>query len=268
MTKEEGQPSSKTESLPRPRRLHLLDELRGFAVLCMVAFHGFFTLGELFGSSIGTQLLDFFTPVEPFFAGGFILLSGICCHLSRSNLKRGLKLLGIAVGLSLVTFGLEALGLSGVSIWFGVLHLLAFGMLCFGLLRPLLGRCPMWVGLIAFLLLFLFTYSVPEGRIGFLWFQFPLPDAWFESSYLFFLGFPSAFFSSADYFPLIPWLFLFLSGTFLGRTVAKGNLPALFYRLHSRFFSWIGRHALVIYLLHQPVLYLVFLGLSQFISFS
>ena len=56
------------------KRIHLLDEIRGFAVFCMVLYHGFFILGELFEVEAATKLFDFFTPVEPFFAGIFIFV--------------------------------------------------------------------------------------------------------------------------------------------------------------------------------------------------
>ena len=63
-------------------------------------------------------------------------------------------------------------------------------------------------------------------------------------------------FFSTDYFSLIPWIFLFVAGYFLHRVLeeeglneklfAKGNVPVL---------NWIGRHSLIVYLLHQPILY-------------
>ena len=59
-----------------------------------------------------------------------------------------------------------------------------------------------------------------------------------------------------DYFPIFPWIFLFVAGYFLYRIFhsrgwdeklfARGNLPVI---------NWLGRHTLPIYLIHQPVLY-------------
>ena len=48
------------------KRIYLLDELRGLAVFCMVFYHAFYSMSEFFGFEIGTKLLDFFTPAEPF----------------------------------------------------------------------------------------------------------------------------------------------------------------------------------------------------------
>ena len=73
-------------------RYHGLDEARGFAVLCMVFYHAFYTIGYNFNMPWGIVLFDFFTPAEPFFAMFFIGLSGAMCQFTRSNLKRGIKL--------------------------------------------------------------------------------------------------------------------------------------------------------------------------------
>ena len=63
-----------TDSIPeKKQRLILLDELRGFAVCCMVFYHGFYSMASIFGLSIGRDLLYFFMPAEPWFAGLFIL---------------------------------------------------------------------------------------------------------------------------------------------------------------------------------------------------
>ena len=81
--------------IPRPR-IHTMDELRGLAVLCMIFYHAFYTMAFLFGIPLGRTLLYFFMPAEPYFAGLFILISGISCQLSHSNLIRGAKLLLVA----------------------------------------------------------------------------------------------------------------------------------------------------------------------------
>ena len=69
------------------------------------------------------------------------------------------------------------------------------------------------------------------------------------------LGLPGAGFSSADYFPLIPWCFVFAAGTVVGRLARDGKFPAWTYPSRVPFFSFLGRHALLIYIVHQPVIY-------------
>lgn len=72
---------------------------------------------------------------------GFIGSCGISCSLSRSNLKRGLKLLAVALALSGATALMDLImDQQSFFISFGVLHMLALSMLAYAGLsrfRPL-----------------------------------------------------------------------------------------------------------------------------------
>ncbi|MDD6174700.1 MAG: heparan-alpha-glucosaminide N-acetyltransferase [Firmicutes bacterium] len=238
-----------------PRRIHLMDEVRGFAVFCMVFYHAFYLIAFLFGTDWMAQVFRFFMPAEPYFAAAFILISGISSQLSRSNLLRGAKLLGIALIVTLAT----RIVVPEETIWFGVLHLLAVCMLLFGALQKPLAKIPFWPGFLLCAVLFFFSCGLAFGAVPYL----GLPGVpalqlnAMSPDYRF--GFPFGFrapdFASADYFPLLPWLFMFLAGTFLGRFAKAGKFPEFMYKSRIPFFSWIGRHALIIYVLHQPVIY-------------
>lgn len=70
---------------------------------------------------------------------------------------------------------------------------------------------------------------------------------------LFWLGLPDLTrFTSADYFPILPWVFLFWCGVFLARLwrPGRGEPPAALRPLCA-----IGRNTLLVYMLHQPVIY-------------
>ena len=55
---------------------------------------------------------------------------------------------------------------------------------------------------------------------------------------------------------MLPWIFLFFTGFFLYRiTSAKGWNEKLFARGQLQLLNTIGRNSLLVYLLHQPVLY-------------
>ncbi|MBR6653381.1 MAG: DUF1624 domain-containing protein, partial [Oscillospiraceae bacterium] len=62
-------------------------------------------------------------------------------------------------------------------------------------------------------------------------------------------------FYSADYFPIFPWLFVFLFGTWAGKHIRDGRLPEKFYTFTMPVLPQIGRKALIIYIVHQPVLF-------------
>ena len=238
------------------KRYHLIDELRGFAVFCMVFYHAFYLMAYSFNIKIGTAFFNFFTPVQPIFAALFIFLSGISCFLTRSNLARGLKLLGVSLGVTFVTgYLLPLFSMDGFAIYFGVLHLLSCGMLFVALFKPLILKIPTLYGLTITFALFLLTYNVQNGFLGTELFGFDLPKVLYKTNNLFFLGFYNNTFTSADYFPLLPWIFMFFAGAFVGRLEPKGKLPEFFEKSYVPAFKFLGKHALIIYLVHQPLIF-------------
>ena len=83
-----------------------------------------------------------------------------------------------------------------------------------------------------------------------------LPEFLYRNNLTAFFGFPHASFFSTDYFSLLPWFFLFLTGFFLFRITSQaGWNEKLFAKGQFPLVNFLGRHSLVVYLLHQPVLY-------------
>ena len=244
-------------------RIHLMDELRGVAVFCMVFYHGFYTL-SLFGVKAGTVLLYFFMPAEPYFAGLFMLISGISSNLSHSNLIRGLKLLGFSLLITLITY----VFIPEELIVFGILHFLSVCMILYGLLKPFADRFDFsWYAVAVCGILYLFTRGISCGYLGFApFFRINLPSALYSTDFLAPLGIYSENFRSADYFAIFPWIFVFAAGTFLGKLATAGKFPKWFYPSRVPFFSWLGRNALIIYIVHQPIIYGICYVISSIIK--
>ncbi len=248
----------KNKELPvTKKRYALLDELRGFMVLCMVVYHGLLSLYQIFGWSAADELFDFFTPVEPIFAGGFILLSGLMCGFSRSNIKRGLLCFSFAIIVSVVTIVGSKMGLGNIAIYFGILHLLGFSMLFCGVFNFILKRINKWVGLLGSGLLFFIFFGIPKGYTDLVGIKDIIPRNLYNSEFLFPFGITSNSFSSADYFPIIPWLFLFIAGYYLYKIHLVEKFSRLFEPKRIVPLGFLGRHALLIYIIHQPIIYLV-----------
>ena len=245
-------------------RIGLMDDLRGVCVFCMIFYHGFLLAFQSFGIVAGGQAYDFFRPVQPIFAGIFILLCGISCRLSHSNWERGLKLFGVALAINLITIlllpQLERFGFdfSGTEIWFGILNLLSVSILFFALAHKVLDWLPPAAGAYLMLVFWYVTRFFEDGRIGFPgeW-EGSLPASWMSHFWTFPLGIHNEAFWSADYFPLIPWLFLFLAGAYFGIYVQDGHVPNFAYKARLGPVNWLGRHALLIYIVHVPAWWLV-----------
>ena len=222
-------------------RIWELDALRGFFILCVIVIHAVFDLRFF--------VLGSFSPVPVFDAiqkyGGvvFVLLSGICATLGSRSFRRGLVVFSCGMLITLVTWGMYVLGFTGqeIVIRFGVLHLLGLCMILYPLAKKLPNAALVGIGL-------------PIVFLGY-WFA----SIRVENPYLFVLGLITEKFSSGDYFPLFPHLGWFLLGAAFGKTAyreKKSLLPNFSKEAAPvRLFRFCGRHSLLLYLAHQPVLY-------------
>lgn len=245
-------------------RIALLDELRGLAVLCMMFFHLFFMMASVFKMQTGRWLYEFFSPAQPLFAGLFIVISGLCSRFSHSNAKRGLRLLAAALVISLFTIWfLPLLQVDSLQIRFGILHFLSVCMLLFACSRPLLDKINPVAGVCICLVLYLVTSSVENGYLGIgKLVLLRLPAVLYQSNRFFPLGFHKRSFASADYFPLLPHMFLFFAGSFFG----KFPVARQAYHPHIPPLGFLGRHSFFVYLLHIPAAVALAYLLSPFLK--
>ncbi len=229
--------------------------------MCMVFFHMFFDLAFIFDFDLGYELYEFFLPAQPFFAGAFIAICGICCRLSRSNFRRAGIIAAAAVAVTAATLVLSRLNIVD-PIYFGILHLLAVSVFLFALLRPLMDKIHPIIGIAVCAVLAALLWNIENGEIGIGPLSLSFDNNTPELLALPF-GIGSTHFYASDYFPLLPWIFIFFAGTFLGQYFASPRLPKFFFKGHLPPLSAIGRHSLLIYILHQPIIY----GLLMLINY-
>lgn len=233
------------------RRYGALDSLRGVTLISMVIYHVCWDLVYIFGKKwnwykgLGAYIW------QQSICWSFILLSGFCWSLGRKPLKRGLVVFGAGAVVSIVTL----LFMPEDRVIFGVLTLIGSSMICMVLLDRLFQKLPPCLGLAGAGLLFIITRNVNNGFLGFEnWNFFKLPEGIYRGYFMTFLGFPKPGFYSTDYFSMIPWFFLFLSGYFIYRMIKdhKDFMGKYFIKGWEPF-AFLGRHSLIIYMLHQPV---------------
>ncbi len=238
----------------------LLDTVRGVCILSMVAYHGMYDLVDIFGlpSAWYTGLPGYIWQQS--ICWTFILLSGLCWQLSRRHVKRGLLLVGCGAAITLITW----LVMPSQRILYGVLNLLGLSALLLIPLDKVFRKIPAWAGLGGALLLFALTKNVSRGSLGFEGLVLcQLPRWLYATDILAVVGFPSPSFWSTDYFPLLPWFFLFCAGYFLWSLLDKSPRAKALLQPGLRPLSFLGRHSLVIYLIHQPALMAVFTVLGR-----
>lgn len=217
-------------------RIQLIDGLRGLAVVLMVIHHFLYDLVYFLGAPEWLFWNPVFNFLHYIFAGLFILLSGVSSRFSRSNTKRGLKVIAIAIAFTIVTWFMDTL------IIFGILHLLGVCMLLYGLTQKFWERFTKpWLPIVCVILTAATAWATSNIQI--------------DTKYLWILGWTYDGFVSFDYFPLLPWVFVFLFGTWLGGVIRENKMPDWFYTANMPVFPQIGRKSLLIYIFHQPVLY-------------
>lgn len=247
------------KSLSAPSvRYHLIDALRGFALVNMVAFHLMYDIFNIFSAETGWNSEPLTIIWERFICCSFIILSGVSFNFSHHPFRRGIILNACGFLITIVT----VLFIPSQAVWFGILNFLGCAMMISYPLKAYLENIAPAVGAFCSLLLFALLYGVPEGYVGFFGFElFKLPEFLYSFKSLAFIGFPSIDFHSTDYFPIIPWIFLFLAGYFAWRIIKNRNADRFFKR-KIPFFGFIGRHTLIIYILHQPII----MGILEILS--
>lgn len=242
------------------KRIELLDELRGFAILAMIVHHFFLDLGDVLSLDIGYTIFEKLCVVQPIFWGIFIITSGICSRLSRNPIKRGFIVLGAGMIITLVTAVLMPLfGFTGAEIYFGILHFLGCAMIITGLIMPLIEKTNSILGIIISMMLFAIFYNINEGNLAFGLINLPQV----HNNLLMPIGLYTSDFASADYFSIFPWIFMFFIGAFIGKYAKDGAFPAWTYKKHIKPFAFIGRNSLWFYLGHQVIIYAILLAFLE-----
>ena len=137
---------------------------------------------------------------------------------------------------------------------FGILHFLGLALIIYSLLNKYTDKIKNSIGFVVSLVLFIISYNIPYGYIGFKGMAcFYLPAQLYSFYPLFIIGLPTPDFYSGDYFPIVPHIFLFFAGVFIGKIIKEKGAPKLMYKKLCPPLDFIGKHALVIYVVHQPV---------------
>ena len=219
------------------KRILWLDGWRGLVCYLMIFYHFCFDL-IIFGwqpYSI-TQDWPLFT-LQRFIALSFIFLSGVSSHFTHSNYRRGLITLVCGAVVATVATSM------GEPIQFGILQFLGCAMLLYGAIGRYVEKVPdklaPWLWAVLYLITRVWTYTTLV-----------------EPTWLFWLGFRARGFVSADWVPILPNVFMFFLGGWFGKKLMTMDDNSRLRTLGApRWLTWPGQRTLIIYMLHQPVLY-------------
>lgn len=223
-----------------------MDVARGLAMVAVIVYHLIYDLDVFGGYPIGSTS-GFWGAFADASAFAFVFLAGLSLSLSSSRagrdrvafgkyLRRGARI--FACGM-LITLAFWALDL-GVVV-FGILHLIGASVV---LAYPFL-RLSWANGLLGLLLVGLGAYLRTEhvavaGPVGILLAPLGIEP---ENLYM------------PDYRPLLPWFGVALWGLFFGNAVyRRRGAPETRGPSCVAPLALLGRHTLLVYLIHQPLL--------------
>lgn len=232
------------------RRFDAIDVARAAALLAMASYHATWDLGFLQLTPVNYALTPPGRIAAHLIAGSFLTLVGIGLVLMnpdgirwRPFLMRLVRIGGAAALLTLATW----FAFPESYIFFGILHCIALSSV---LALPFLFLPPVFTAAVGALVI-----AAPFVV------RHPLLDA----TPLMFLGLGGRLPETNDWVPLAPWFGVVLLGVAMGRI----GLPTF---RRSRFGDWqaqgrvaraasfVGRHSLAFYLVHQPLLLALFYG--------
>ena len=218
----------------------------------MLGMHFLYDVNVVFGKEPDWYLRPGVRLWQQCICWSFILIAGFCFHFGKAhNLRRGIFLNACGLVITLVTL----IAVPSEAIWFGILNFMGCAILLTIPLEKLLKKLSPAAGIILSFVLFLLFRHVESGFLGVAPFLYRLPERLYRFRSLAPLGFPDPLFRSSDYFPMLPWYFLFLCGWNLGRLFRKNAHWQRVARLKVPLLSALGRRTIWVYMLHQPVLF-------------
>lgn len=224
---------------PEAGRIVAIDAARGIAIVAMIAYHFAFDL-RLYGvARFDFENDPFWLTARSLIVTTFLLLVGTSLVLARNAGARTVRMLrrigviaACAVAVSIASYVVDP----RTFIYFGILHAIATAAL---IALPLI-RWPRAAALAGVAIVIAgLTYS----------------HAAFDSRWTSWIGFNTERPRTQDFVPLFPWLGVVLTGIGAGHLLARHDFGPLAPLARApRWLVMLGRHALLVYMVHQPVL--------------
>jgi uncharacterized membrane protein len=221
-------------------RIHAIDALRGAAICAMIVYHFAFDLNwfRVFAADFNRDPL--WLALRAAIVTSFLLLVGISLVLAKragTTPRRFWRRIALIAACALLVTLASYITFPRSFISFGILHCIAISSI---LAWPLVQRplAALIVGLVV----------VAVGL--------QVHIALFDTPWLNWVGLMTFKPVTEDYVPLFPWFGVVCLGVALGTWLYAKNYAPLRHvpRVAPLWLNWLGRHSLLVYMVHQPVL--------------
>ena len=222
-----------------PSRIAGVDALRGGALCLMFVYHFSFDLRYYHVIGADFEHDPFWLAFRALIVASFMALVGISLVLADragATAAHFWKRIGIIAACALAASLGSYLLFPRTFIYFGILHCIAVAsVLAWPLVRH--PRVALAIGIAVIVAGFAFSHPLFDER------------AWS------WLGFTTHKPATEDYVPLVPWAGVVLIGIALGQALRwTAFRPLVPFAKAPRLLRFLGRHSLLVYMIHQPVL--------------
>ncbi len=233
-------------------RLQAVDVYRGLALVAMAAYHTTWDLNYYGLIEVGIGIDPLWITLQRSILTAFLLLAGASLTLAHGNgirwrsfWKREAILVAASIAVSVGTWFL----FQNAFAWFGVLHMIALGSL---LCLPFVVA-PLWSGILVAVV----ALAAPALYSADL----------FDPPWLDWLGFFHVTPETADLVPVFPWYGVMLIGVLFTRLWR--DRPEFAWHSDNRLvrvLAFMGRWSLIIYLVHQPLIFGIVTPIANWVN--
>jgi uncharacterized membrane protein len=233
-------------------RFDEIDGLRGFAIAQMVVYHLCYDLNHFGWTNFPIVLSLGWEIWQVSILSTFLLLTGISLVLRdafkpswRDFWRRWIQIAASALAVSLGSY----LIFPESYIFFGILHFISIALILGRLVLPLEAY-----NLMLGILVIAISQNVSH----------PI----FNMPVLSWIGLATQVPFTQDFVPIFPWFGVVLIGCGLGSVwrshdCKRPKWVTLFAQSIPQFSIWTGRHSLAIYLIHQPILFVLLFAIEK-----
>lgn len=238
------------------KRLNLLDFIRGLTLISMILYHGAWDLQYMFGVNVKGYTSLPGVIWQRSICMTFIILSGFVNYLSADTKKKIKRGIVVSAGGLIVSF-VTILFMPENAIHFGILTFIGFAMILFSIIGKYIMTKRNGMAFIVSIVLYNLFSRINYGNLGIGTFSIKVPSLFYRNMFTTFLGFHFDSFMSVDYFPVLPWIFIYAAGFYLAGFVSHYGLQKYMVKPEKTAINFIGKHTLPIYMIHQPVIYVI-----------
>lgn len=236
------------------KRLEIIDILRSIAIILMISFHVYYLWKNIFWYNdilFSQSTWYYIWKISAILFFGIAWISFYLAKqkykskISNKYFKKSLILLLYALSITIFTY----LFFPEQLIIFWVLHFFAISLI----ILPYFVRLNIIIQIILIIFLLILKYMI-------------LKDESFLFSFVIWIT-ENGFFS-ADYYPLIPYFFIIVLGYYLWIIINKFKLQKYLSLKNDykvvRLLQKIWKNSLLIYIIHQPVIFIIFYIIKNF----